>query len=117
GCSALSMVGQTRRSRAADIRLARAVAEQTGIAVRQAELYQRAEATSAREALVNNLSHAIRATLNLPEVLRAATHELGLALRASRVYIRPYDPARPDDSPVMYEYLAPGPDRPSVSAM
>src|SRR3712207_5253890 len=38
--------------------------------------------------------------------MSAATHELGRALRASRVYIRPYDPANPDESPVMYEYLA-----------
>src|SRR5256714_1169758 len=68
GCFALSTVRETRRWRAEDIALARAVADQTGIAVRQAELYQRAEATSAREALVNKLSHAIRATLNLPEV-------------------------------------------------
>jgi PAS domain S-box-containing protein len=108
GCFALSTVGETRRWRAEDIALARAVADQTGIAVRQAELYQRAEATSVSAALVNRLSDAIRASLNLPEVLHAATHELGQALRASRVYIRPYDAERTDDSPVMYEYLAPG---------
>jgi PAS domain S-box-containing protein len=117
GCFVISTVGKTRSWRAEDVALARAVADQTGIAVRQAELYQRAEATSAREALVNRLGHAIRASLNLPEVLRAATHELGQALRVSRVYIRPYDPARPDDSPVMYEYLAPGSSREGVPAI
>ncbi|HEX8502298.1 MAG TPA: GAF domain-containing protein [Pyrinomonadaceae bacterium] len=109
GCFVISAVGATRRWRPEDVALARAVADQTGIAVRQAELYQRAEATSAREALVNRLGHAIRASLNLPDVLRAATHELGQALRASRVYLRPYDPERPADSPLMYEYRAPGP--------
>jgi PAS domain S-box-containing protein len=108
GCFALSTTRETRRWRTEDIALARAVADQTGIAVRQAELYQRAEATSVRESLVNRLSHAIRASLNLPEVLHAATHELGQALRASRVYIRPYDPERPRESHVMYEYLTPG---------
>jgi PAS domain S-box-containing protein len=117
GCFVISTVGEQRRWRTEDVALARAVADQTGIAVRQAELYQRAEATSAREALVNRLGHAIRASLNLPEVLRAATHELGQALRASRVYVRPYDPARPDDSPVMYEYLVEGSPRVGVSAM
>ncbi|HEV3471096.1 MAG TPA: GAF domain-containing protein [Pyrinomonadaceae bacterium] len=105
---ALSTVGETRRWRESDMALARAVADQTGIAIRQAELYQRAEATSAREALVNRLGHAIRASLSLSEVLRAATHELGQALGASRVYLRPYDPERPADSPVMYEYLVEG---------
>jgi PAS domain S-box-containing protein len=105
GCFVISSVRERRRWRPEDIVLAAAVADQTGIALRQAELYQRAEATSAREALVNRLGHSIRASLNLPEVMRAATHELGRALRASRVYIRPYDPANPNDSPVMYEYL------------
>ena len=111
GCFVVSTVGQTRRWKPEDVALARAVADQTGIAVRQAQLYQRAEATSAREALVNRLGHAIRASLNLPDVLRAATHELGQALGASRVYIRPYDPERPTNSPIMYEYLAGGAER------
>ncbi|MCA1632737.1 MAG: GAF domain-containing protein [Acidobacteria bacterium] len=104
---ALSTVRETRRWRDSDVALARAVADQTGIAIRQAELYQRAEATSTREALINRLSHAIRASLNLPEVSRTATHELGRALRASRVYIRPYNPAV-GGAVVEYEYLAPG---------
>ena len=108
GCFALTTTREVRRWRTEDIALARAVADQTGIAVRQAELYQRAEATSVRESLVNRLSYAVRASLNLPEVLHAATHELGQALRASRAYIRPYDEDRPGESHVMYEYLAPG---------
>ncbi|MBA3241118.1 MAG: PAS domain-containing protein [Acidobacteria bacterium] len=103
---ALSTVHETRRWRDSDVALARAVADQTGIAIRQAGLYQRAEATSTREALINRLSHAIRASLNLPDVSRTATHELGRALRASRVYIRPYDPEA--GGLVEYEYLAPG---------
>ncbi len=102
---AISTVHEKRRWRDSDLALARAVADQTGIAIRQAELYQRAEATSTREALINRLSHAIRASLNLPEVSRTATHELGRALRASRVYIRPYEPT---GAVVEYEYLAPG---------
>ncbi|HZB47229.1 MAG TPA: GAF domain-containing protein, partial [Pyrinomonadaceae bacterium] len=105
---AVSVARERRRWRDSDVALARAVADQTGIAIRQAELYQRAEAAAARQALINRLSHAIRATLNLPEVMHTATHELGQALSASRVYIRPYDPARPDYSPAMYEYVAPG---------
>jgi two-component system cell cycle sensor histidine kinase/response regulator CckA len=43
GCFAISTVGGTRRWRAEDISLARAVADQTGIAVRQAELFQMVE--------------------------------------------------------------------------
>ena len=43
GCFVISAVGQTRRWRPEDISLARAVADQTGIAVRQAELFQLVE--------------------------------------------------------------------------
>ena len=90
-----------------DIALARGVADQTGIAIRQAELYQKAEATSKREVLVNSVTTAIRASLSLPEVLSTATRELGLALEASRVHIHLYDAEDPI-SQVAHEYVAPG---------
>jgi len=89
-----------------DFLLARNIADQTGIAIRQAQLYQKAEATSVREALANSLSNAIRASLSLPEVLRTATHELGRALSASRVYLHLYDPDNPV-SPAQYQYVSP----------
>ncbi len=104
---ALSTTKELRNWSEADIALAKAVADQTGIAIRQAGLYQRAEATSKREVLVNNVTMAIRASLSLPEVLNTATRELGLALAASRVHMHLYDPANPL-SPVKHEYLAPG---------
>ena len=104
---ALSTTRQTRQWSESDITVATAVADQTGIAIRQAQLYQKAEATSTREALANSLSLAIRASLSLPEMLSAATRELGSALSASRVHLRLYDPAKPL-SPLLHEYLAPG---------
>jgi PAS domain S-box-containing protein len=106
GCFAISTTREVRPWREEDIALARAVADQTGIAVRQAELYEKAEATSAREALINRLSLAIRASLSLPEVLNSATHELGRALGASRVHLHLYDPKR-SNSQVEHEYVAP----------
>lgn len=104
---ALSTTRELRNWSKSDIALAKAVADQTGIAIRQAELYQKAEATSKREVLVNNVTMAIRASLSLPEVLNTATRELGLALAASRVHLHLYDPEDPI-SPVKHEYLAPG---------
>jgi PAS domain S-box-containing protein len=104
---ALSTTRELRHWSKSDIALAKAVADQTGIAIRQAELYQKAAATSKREVLVNNLTTTIRASLSLPEVLSTATRELGLALGASRVHMHLYDPANPT-SPVEHEYLAPG---------
>jgi PAS domain S-box-containing protein len=106
---ALSTTRELRNWSESDIALAKAVADQTGIAIRQAELYQKAEATSKREVLINNVTMAIRASLSLPEVLNTATRELGLALAASRVHLHLYDPENPL-SPVKHEYLAPGCD-------
>jgi len=102
---ALSTTRSLRHWRKTDIALAKAVADQTGIAIRQAQLFQKAEATSAREALINRLSLAIRASLNLPEVLNTATRELGRALAASRVHLRLHEP-RHATSPLEHEYVA-----------
>jgi PAS domain S-box-containing protein len=101
----LSTTRSARDWTPSDTMLARAVADQTGIAIRQAQLYQKAEANSIREALANRLSLAIRASLSLPEVLRTATHELGSALAASRVYLHLYDPENPV-SPAQYQYVS-----------
>ncbi len=104
---ALSTTKVLRTWSESDIALAKAIADQTGIAIRQAQLYQKAEATSTREALVNRLTTAIRASLSLPEVLSTATRELGRALSASRVHLHLYDSANPE-SQVEHEYVAPG---------
>ncbi|MEO7970083.1 MAG: PAS domain S-box protein, partial [bacterium] len=93
---ALSTTREMRHWSEPDIALAKAVADQTGIAIRQAELYQTAEATSKREVLVNRLTMTIRASLSLPEVLSTAARELGVALSASRVHMRLYDPGDSD---------------------
>ena len=103
---ALSTTREIRHWSESDIALAKAVADQTGIAIRQADLYQKAEATSKREVLVNRLTMTIRASLSLPEVLSTATRELGMALNASRVHMRLYDPANAI-SEVAHEYVAP----------
>ncbi len=104
---ALSTTKVLRAWTDADIALAKAVADQTGIAIRQAELYQKAETTSTREALVNRLTTAIRASLSLPEVLSAATRELGRALSASRVHLFLYN-SEGVSSPLEHQYVAPG---------
>lgn len=104
---ALSTTRHVRQWSEADFALAKAVADQTGIAIRQAELYQKAESTSTREALVNRLTMAIRASLSLPEVLSTATRELGHALNVSRVQLCLYN-AEGASEPLEYEYLGDG---------
>jgi PAS domain S-box-containing protein len=103
---ALSTTKQVRRWSEADVDLAKAIADQTGIAIRQAELYQKAESTSTREALVNRLTMLIRASLSLPEVLSTATRELGRSLSASRVHLF-LSNSEEFGSPLEHEYLAP----------
>ena len=104
---ALSTTRSIRQWSEADIALAKAVADQTGIAIRQAQLYQKAEGTSIREALVNRLTMAIRASLSLPEVLRTATVELAHALAASRVHLFLLD-SEGVAAPMEHEFVAPG---------
>jgi len=104
---ALSTTKSTREWTEADIAIAKAVADQTGIAIRQAELYQKAESTSIREALVNRLTMAIRASLSLAEMLSTATRELGNAISASRVHLFLYN-SEEVASPLEHEHLAPG---------
>jgi PAS domain S-box-containing protein len=104
---ALSTTKDIREWTEADIALAKAVADQTGIAIRQAELYQKAESTSIREALVNRLTMAIRASLSLSEVLSTATRELGNALSASRVHLFLHK-SEEVNAPSEHEHLAPG---------
>ena len=104
---ALSTTRERRDWSESDLTLAKAIADQTGIAIRQSQLYQKAEATSTREALVNRLTMAIRASLSLSDVLSTATRELGHALDASRVHLYLYDAEDPV-SPVQHEYVAAG---------
>jgi PAS domain S-box-containing protein len=103
----LSTTKKIRKWTESDIALAKAVADQTGIAIRQAKLYQKAEATSTREALVNRVTMAIRASLKLPDVLSTATKELGEALSASRVHLFLYND-EDSSSPLEHEYLSDG---------
>lgn len=102
----LSSTREKRQWTDEDIELARTVADQTGIAIRQAKLYQKAAATSVRERLANSLSLAIRASLSLTEVLTTATRELGAALSASRAQVRLSDVAS-REAAVVHEYVSP----------
>ncbi len=107
GVFGLSTTKQRRHWSEADIEVAKAAADQTGIAIRQARLYQKAEATSMREALINRLSVAIRASLSLTDVLDTAAQELGQTLSASRVQVRLYD-VTGNQSSAHRDYVAPG---------
>src|SRR5213075_2391643 len=107
GAFALSTTRELRHWSEADIEVAKAAADQTGIAIRQARLYQKAAATSMREALVNKLSVAIRASLSLTSVLDTATRELGQALSATGVEVH-LNSLNGDQSAAKGRYIADG---------
>ena len=111
GAFALSTTREVRPWSETDFEVAKSVADQTGIAIRQARLYQKSEATSTRETLVNKLGGAIRASLSLQEVLETTVRELGMALAASRVQVRLCD-GKNEDLFVKTEYT---PDQQKVS--
>lgn len=104
---ALSSVNSLRRWQASDVTLVRAVADQTGIALRQAQLFAQAETNARRERLINRLGDQIRASLNISEMLHTATHELGRAIEASRVFLRLFNPAQ-NEAHSAHAYIAPG---------
>jgi PAS domain S-box-containing protein len=82
GCFAISTVHGTRRWRTEDISLARAVADQTGIAVRQAELFQLVErAKRTWEATFDAMSDGIFIFSNDRRLVRV--NRAGAALEAA----------------------------------
>jgi PAS domain S-box-containing protein len=107
GAFALSTTKKLRHWSETDIEVAKAAADQTGIAIRQARLYQKAESTSMREALVNKLSVAIRASLSLTSMLETATRELGRAVSASGVEVNLHS-VNGDQSSAHGRYVADG---------
>ena len=89
------------------LELLRTIASHAAIVVENARLYEKAEATSAREALINKLGGAIRSSLSMPDVLETTVRELGKALSASRVQVRLCDGAN-QELFVKTEYTADG---------
>ena len=90
-----------------DIALAKAVADQTGIAIRQAQPLSKAEETSKREVLVNNVTMAIRASLSLPGSPEHSDPRTWSRVSCLARALAPLRSGKPI-SPVEHEYLAPG---------
>ncbi len=71
-----------------EIKIAKAVAEQAAVAIRQAELYKEARESATRATLVNQIVASIRRSLDLEDTLQVTVEELAHALKASRVIFR-----------------------------
>jgi GAF domain-containing protein len=64
--------------------LIQAIANQVGIAVQNAQAYQRAQRQAAREASIVAISQRIQSAATIDDVLKVAVSELGEALGARR---------------------------------
>ena len=115
GFLSLVTVKNLKKWSEAELELTKAIADQAGIAIRQAQLFSQAEAVSQRERLINRLSAQIRSSLRPAEVLRTATHELGKVLDASQVYVNFYDSAQPQ-LPVEPQHIYIAPNQPQAPA-
>lgn len=88
------------------------ISSQLAVAVENAKFYWQTQAQASREFLVNQLTKAIRQSLDIETMLNTATRELGQVLGVSRCYIQ-YHPdwenlGDEESVPNIYEHLLPG---------
>ncbi len=84
------------------------IVEPVAVAVENAKLYWQTQAQAGREFLINQLTRAIRQSLDINAILSTAVQELGKVMGISRCYIH-YFPDKPaEDAPQVFEYVLPG---------
>jgi len=90
--------------------LAIAVAEQVSVAMRQAQLFDRERRTARYRALMNRISRAVRASLDLDTILSQTVEEVGQALGLDRCFVLAPGPFLPtiETATVRFEYCRPG---------
>jgi PAS domain S-box-containing protein len=69
-----------------EIDIVKSVTEQAAVAIRQTQLYKEATEAATKATLVNHIVASIRGSLNLQEILKTASEELGQALHSNRAY-------------------------------
>lgn len=77
-----------------EINFLRTVADQAGTAFYQAELLEKEKQTAERESLLRSITEAIRNSLDINEMKRKITLEIGKVLNADRCVIMQYDSAK-----------------------
>ncbi|HSE97358.1 MAG TPA: GAF domain-containing protein, partial [Blastocatellia bacterium] len=89
-----------------EMRLIRLVAEQTAVALYQADLYREAQESARREALISRISSAIHSSLDSNTVLQAIVKELGEALAVCRCRLALLPNPLPESLPITHEFTA-----------
>lgn len=84
----------------------RLLGQQVGIAYTQIKLYNDLKTKVERETLLRKIIETLRSSLDLKEVKKKVTYELGKAFKADRCYFRSYDKVKGLFLPPDVEYLS-----------
>ena len=103
---ALEQFDRPREFSQEEIRLIRLVAEQTAVALYQADLYREAQEAARREALISRISSAIHSSLDPDTVLQTIVNELGAALAVCRCRLALLPDPMPELIPITHDYTA-----------
>jgi PAS domain S-box-containing protein len=103
---ALEQFDRPREFSEEEIRLIRLVAEQTAVALYQADLYREAQDSARREALISRISSAIHSSLDPDTVLQTIVNELGAALAVCRCRLALMPDPMPESIPITHSYSA-----------
>jgi PAS domain S-box-containing protein len=77
-----------------EVELICAVADQVAIAIQQSQLYEQAQSHAKREQAINQLTQAIRSSLDLNTIFSTAVNKIGELLQVDRAQIVQYLPER-----------------------
>lgn len=89
------------------------IANQTFIAINQAEMYEREKVALEREKLLRQIIETIRSTFDIVEIKQKVITEIAKTLNANRCYIAEFDKNTEKHLPINQEYLA-SPDMRSI---
>lgn len=108
GILVLHFVGKKRVLRTNEFNFLKALKDQAGIALYQAELYQNTRETAERETLLRQVFETLRSSLDINIIKNKMVSEVGKALNADRCFILSYEPSEDNFFIDEYsEYLAP----------
>ncbi|OGI02323.1 MAG: hypothetical protein A2Y25_10315 [Candidatus Melainabacteria bacterium GWF2_37_15] len=91
-----------------ELEFIRTLANQAGIALYQAKLFENVNKSAEREKLIRQITEAIRSTLDVEQIKKEIVTAIGKSLNAQRVFIVELDEIQNKFLPVTQEFLASG---------
>lgn len=88
-----------------EIKFLKVLADQAGVAINQAELFEKEKKTAERESLLRKITETIRSSLDINEIKNTLVAEICKALNADRCFIIEYNQDNKKFLPVENEYL------------